>query len=232
MSNKEAKYQDVLNDDFKQEGIKVVMNQDAIDMVSDFYFSRIIEVMREKPMTIKEITKKPNQRLKKEGEKKDLKEKDIIQTFRSEKSMYRYMKDLEKAGLTTIVGNRVVFGKTAVEKLYARTAKIFYMAPRTLEWWKTEHGKIVIEKTAKLLSLFYDAKEPDIQCLTNLIYRFAEYNENRLFKIYEEKPEQLTEIIYSSRGEDIDKAMDLLDVMVAFLKAPEYEKELRKCLGL
>ena len=170
ISNNPMKYQDILDENFVQEGIKLIDNQKKIDMFNDFYYSRIIEVMRERSMTIKEITEKLNLYLKEEGRKRGLKNEKIEQKFRSEKSMYRYIKDLEKAGFVTLSGHRVVFGKTVTEKLYARTAEIFYMATRTSDWWKGEQGHIIMSHVAKLFSLIYDVKNPDVECLKKLMY--------------------------------------------------------------
>lgn len=232
MSSRKSKYKDIPFDDFKKEGILIIENQEIIDIILDFYYSKIISVMREGPMTIKEITEKLNLLLRTEGKEKRLSEKEIMDSLRSEKSMYRYMKTLEKAKIVKLSGQRVVIGQTAVEKLYSRTADIFYLAPRTSKWWKGEKGRRIMNLVTQSIKLFYGIDNPNSDCLTELMARIADTTHNALFKSYDEKKQQLIELIYSAKDDEMDKALDALDIFEAIMNVGEYEEELKKCLGL
>ena len=46
---------------------------------------------------------------------------------KSDKSIYRYLNELKEVGLVGVVGQRVTKGKTATEKIWGRSAKMFYI---------------------------------------------------------------------------------------------------------
>ncbi len=60
---------------------------------------------------------------------------------KSEKTIYRYLKELKEAGLIDEVGQRVIKGQTATEKIWGRTAKVFYI--------QQEEGEEFVEKLCK-----------------------------------------------------------------------------------
>ena len=100
---------------FQPEIVKIVCEEDKLALLKDPKYVPIIKMLRKRPMTVKEIEAEYNQGFEDESDKK------------SDKTLYRYLKELENAALVIPTGQRVVIGRTATETLYGRTAKIFYL---------------------------------------------------------------------------------------------------------
>ena len=133
-------FRDFLDAEFKPNGIKTVRDPKIIEYFEDENYSIILNVLREKPMTVKELTKRYNEYVTEKGTKQRLPQQRILENLRTDKTMYRYIKELTKAKIIAPAGQRMVIGKTATEVLYARTAKIFYVNREPIEWWVTEEG--------------------------------------------------------------------------------------------
>ncbi len=55
---------------------------------------------------------------------------------KSEKTIYRYLRELKNGGLIDEVGQRVIKGQTATEKIWGRTAKVFFIQRKEDEDFK------------------------------------------------------------------------------------------------
>ena len=105
---KEKKYKDYTT--FKPEIIKYI-NEEESELINKF--RPIIRALRNKNMTVKEIH--------------DLfRDPETGKHTLTRKTIYRYLEKLEEGGLVVISGHRETEGQRQIEKLYSRSASIFY----------------------------------------------------------------------------------------------------------
>lgn len=99
-------------DAFQPKLIKTIEDKELwANFIDNDNFAPIFAILRSGPKTIKDIARIYRTR---KGEEK------------SENTIYRYIKTLMKENFVVEAGQRVVNGRTATEKLYARTHQIFY----------------------------------------------------------------------------------------------------------
>ncbi|RMG28284.1 MAG: hypothetical protein D6732_18950 [Methanobacteriota archaeon] len=95
--------------------IEFISDPEKVDLMlrNDLY--PILALLRHGNFTVKEITELYSTYAGPRGKSK------------SEKTIYRYLRDLKNGGLIDEVGQRVIKGQTATEKIWGRTAKVFYI---------------------------------------------------------------------------------------------------------
>ena len=101
-------YRDFLDAEFVQEGIRIIRDPKIITFFEDENSSIILNLLREKPMTVKELTKRYNEFVTEKGTKQRLPQERILENLRTDKTMYRYIKDLKKAKLIAPAGQRIL----------------------------------------------------------------------------------------------------------------------------
>ncbi|MCE7742840.1 MAG: hypothetical protein GOP50_10335 [Candidatus Heimdallarchaeota archaeon] len=225
-------YRDFPDPEFKPDGIRTVRDPKVIEYFEDENFSIILNVLREKPMTVKELTKRYNEYVTERGTSKRLPQERILERLRTDKTMYRYIKELTKAKLIAPAGQRMVIGKTATEVLYSRSAKIFYVSQEALDWWLGDEGRRTVVAVGGLLGIALNKPSPPTECLTQLISRILGDNEEKMFKLFEEKQEEVTKFIYTLEGRETDRAIYIMNIILALINVEKYKKELDECLGI
>ena len=227
-----SEYRDFIDSNFKQEGFKIIKDAETTNYFTDENYNIVLTILREKPMSVKEITLKYNQIIEEKSNNFNWSKKEKENRLRTNKTLYKYIKDLLRVGLIAQAGQRVVIGRTITEALFARSALIFYSDVESIEWWRSKAGDKVIEKTAELLELYLEIPKPSFDCLQGIINKIVAYNQAEFFKVFEEKIDLAKDVVYTSEGPEIDRALPIVDILLAILKSSEYEKELRECLGL
>lgn len=223
-------FRDFLDADFKPEAIRIIREPNLIEIFEDDNFSIILNLLREKPMTVKEITKRFNEYVTERGTKQRLPQKRILENIRTDKTMYRYIKTLSKTKLIAPAGQRMVIGKTATEVLYSRTSKVFYVVKETLDWWESEAGIRTLKTVGGLLGIILDKPAPSTNCLTKLILRILGENEEEMFKTFTEKSEEFTQLVYTIEGRETDRAIFIMNILLALINFDKYKKELDECM--
>lgn len=109
----EPDFVDVIHTNSKT--IEFISDPEKVDLMlrNDLY--PILALLRHGNFTVKEITELYPTYAGPRGKKK------------SEKTIYRYLRELKNGGLIDEVGQRVIKGQTATEKIWGRTAKVFYI---------------------------------------------------------------------------------------------------------
>ena len=230
--NDDLDSRDFLNPDFEQEGFKIITDPKTIEFFKDENYSTILTVLREKPMTVKDIVKEYNKVIEEKSKKFGWSKKEKENRLRTDKTIYKYVKDLVNVNLIAQAGQRVVIGRTITEALFARTALIFYSDEDTIDWWRSKAAEKAIKKTAELLEIYLEIEKPSIKCLTEIINKIVEYNQKEFFRVFTQKIPKAKDIVYSSEGPDIDRALVIVDIILAILRSNEYQNELKECLGL
>src|SRR3989304_4479096 len=129
--------------------IKVIKEEATIDLFNDENITKVVAYLRKGPMTLNELMV----RFAEDGDPK------------SEKTIYRYLKQLKDHQLIDVVGTRTgqdEDGDMRDEKLYGRTAGIFYWHDEDIICCKEYPDKEKAETMEKVLEILLKAKYPKI----------------------------------------------------------------------
>lgn len=186
--------------------------------------SIIVKALRNKHMTVKEL-----HNLYYDIEKQK-------HTF-TIKTIYRHLEKLEEAGLVTTAGHRITKGARMFEKLYCRTAKVYFSAESDEEGvkiWDLEDGAtysvmdmLQLEKFSQkleiLMSELFDNPELDHESFDHFIQTLYKIRIKSIIDIYEKtkKSEVLSELLANSTLSEIDSLTNLVGILSAFLQNPE-----------
>ena len=223
-------YQDSINKNYIQKGIWVIEDRHLLDIIKDDVYNPIIDSLRERPMTIKELTERYNKIIKKRALKIGIPKAEFEKMKRSEKSIYRYVNDLIDVNLVTVAGRRVVIDRTASENLYGRTAKVYLMKHEGEDYWDKEEAQEFLFKIARMLSLILDKPVPTNKCLAKIL---NELDNNRLKEVFqglEEKYDEVSEILLDGTIKESNKILDIVSVLTRIWNSEEYLEQLKNCL--
>ncbi|MFW9830968.1 MAG: hypothetical protein ACFFD8_04275 [Candidatus Thorarchaeota archaeon] len=210
-------YQDVIT--FKPERIKVIYDKKINQILYDPNHSPIIRALRKGPMTVREIE---------EAYSKEAKNSDELEA-KSDKTIYRYLKVLEKANLVVPAGQRVVIGKTATETLFSRTAEVFMSGQTEAEYWSCESGKDLVEKMARMLSRMLNDRKANVDCIIKFMNEFDILGNKSIVGLVEEADEEMIDLITSIDWAYKDKILNYVSMFGVALKNPEIFKKLETC---
>jgi len=148
---------------------------------------------------------------------------------KSEKTIYRYVKDLTIANLIVAAGQRVVIGKTATETLYSRKAKIFILRQHSDDTWKCEECKTTLGKVGKMLALSMQIKQPKVENLAKLMSAIDMYHEDEQIRLFEEYDDEIKEIIQDCSFKETNHLLTTFRTIYMLLKADEFKAEMEEC---
>lgn len=197
-----------------QIGVKVIRDEAVISKLSDKNMEPIIIVLREGPLTIKELVEKYNQ---------------IAEEPKSEMTIYRYVKELDKVDIVKEVGKRIKTGQSASETLYGRTAKIFWNLKDKEDYWKSEASNQTLDTLRGLLLLYKKnttINSEDLGALLNKIYKTSS---EEMGAFFEENDDAIDKIISGFTFKEVDKVFDILGILILIMKSTNFSDELEKC---
>ena len=143
------KYRDFIT--FQPEVVKFI-SMDTYKVIEKYY--PIVKALRKRSMTVKEIH---NLYTDSESQKHTL----------TIKTIYRYLEKLEDEEIVVVSGHRETKGSRQVEKLYSRTASIFFTEKgEDYLQKKLEYGKEVSEKIHKILGEILEKSDVDLEAFT------------------------------------------------------------------
>lgn len=160
-----------------------------------------------------------------------IKEYKINKELKSEKTIYRYVKDLTEAGLIVAAGQRVITGKTATETLYMRKAKIFIIRQHSDDTWRCDDCKNTLSKVSKMLSLSMQIKEPDVECLAKLMSSVDMYHEDEQIRLFEQYDDEVKELIKDCSFTETNHILTTFKTIYMLLKVDEFKEEIKECFG-
>jgi Fe2+ or Zn2+ uptake regulation protein len=160
---------------------------------------KIVKSLRKKPMTVKELHSL-------------FYNKETRKYSRTRKTIYRYLDRLENAGIVTVVGHRITDGSRVAEKLYARTAKVFFMEniEITPELRKKEANTLM-----RFFSKIFLVEKGKEESLSVLLNKFLEIQPKYIKRLFNQTKEdhELAELIAQT---DIDTLQCLSDFTGTF----------------
>ncbi len=265
---------------YEQKAVEIVKEREKVEMFYDQGYWPILVILREGPLTVKEMTEKSNILIEKkfrpeldkkfkdfeftkenlkelfekanvfsEEEKKQfedkkslsdsdkkliierIKEYKLSKEQKSEKTIYRYVKDLTQSGLIVAAGQRVVTGKTATETLYARKARIFIIRQHSDDTWRCEECKNTLRKVSKMLSLALQIKEPSVEGLAKLMSAVDMYHEDEQIRLFEEFDDEIKEVIQDCSFKETNHLLTTFKTIYMLLKADQFKDEIKDCLN-
>ncbi len=219
-----SKYQDIIT--YKPSAIKIIRDEkveiekagktesvSVMSIILDPNHYPIIKALRKGPMTVREL---------KLQYEKTASESDEVEE-KSDKSIYRYLKVLEKADLVVPAGQRVVLGKTATETLFERTARVFLLHGEKEEK-SDDHSKRLAELLGRI-----EGKKPNLKCLTEFMKKWKRVSQKHITQLVEGADEETLELITTGKFEEIDDLLFTLGLFSWILNNPDIHTELRNC---
>jgi hypothetical protein len=180
-------------------------------------YSPILYVLRDGPLTLKELEYKYNT---------------IADEPKKKNTIYSYVQDLEKGGLVTKAGQRISPGHTFCELLYDRTATIFYPVLVTDEFFKSKEATAALEQTRNLLSLYLEQPAPNFNKLKDVVFKTYQHAQRSVGDIFSEHSEEVSEITADLTFLQLDKICGIFETLMAVLHFNDNSEELLSELKL
>ncbi len=226
-------HKDIPNKDFKQEEVRVVRDPKLVEIFYDESYAPIFWVLRDGQQTVKEIEESYNKIVLKKAKERGLSKEQIenLKLERSDKSIYRYIKELTKLGLVAPASRRIVIGKTATEILYARTAKIYYLKNLEDDNWRCDICMKHLSKASKLLSLSKGITPPKPEKLAEIMAKIEADSETELFRVFEEKEDEIQKIFKDVTFTESDRILYVFRVLYLALNSGKYKEMAEKIIS-
>lgn len=210
-------FQDIV--DYKPIMLKVIDDEKTLKILNNSNYGVIISILRKKPMTVQEIKKSYD---------REAKMCDTINQ-KSAKTIYRYLKVLEEAGMVVVAGQRVIIGKTASEKLYMRTAKIFEPRHKQIDWLG-EDGKKWAQRFGTLVSrMLKTNQEPSVERLQEFFEKWRKAKSIALDKMASTAPDDAMEIIASGDLRELSQIIGRVYIFGPLMNQPDLLEQMRHC---
>jgi len=217
MSNdKENIVQDTIA--YQQKAFLVVNTPEAVKYLRDRKLRfRILTLLTDNPMTLKELK---------------------TELQKSDKTVYRYLNELESAGLIVQAGRRVYKDKNnkfSGQTLYTRSAKVFYdgLIMDEIDKWvkdkKTEkHQNQIMDQVANLVGQLFEDRKGDNECLWELHKRIVKKRTMLLEKFLDNLSEENMSIVTSLNYREVQYIIDTAGLF-SILSEAGWDKEVAEC---
>jgi hypothetical protein len=210
-------HQDVIT--FNPERIKIVHDKEINEILHDPNHSPIIRALRKGAMTVRELE---------DAYAREATSNPEIEA-KSDKTIYRYLKVLEKADIVVPAGQRVVIGKTATETLFSRTAEIFITGQSEQEYWNCETGKDLAGNMAQMLSKLLANKKADQNCIVKFMNEFDAQTNKAIIDLVEQADDDMVDLITGIDWAYKSKILTYVGFFTVVLNNPELFEKLRAC---
>ena len=221
-------HKDIMDEEFEQKDVWVVEDRELVKIFHDPAYIPVISALREGPMTVKQIAEEYNNIVKKRAIKMDIPKDAFEKMKRSEKTIYRYIKELSELGIVANSGQRLVLGKTATENLFSRVAKVFLMCTKENDWWEEDEGEIIIQRAARIIQAVEGIQEIDLNCFSKRMKELLDFGENYLFEALDEKHDEVSKILTEGGLHESKKLLSIISI-ASMLYSEESKKTLMKC---
>lgn len=155
---------------------------------------------------------------------------------KSDKTIYRYLKKLEDAGLVIQAGKRVFPAdkkKVKTQTLYMRTAKIFFpvMKPEDKEKCSDEEQQQkekMTEAIGLMMSKQINAKLKSVECLENFLTKLYSAQSTFPRTIIQNTNDEISDLITDLDWKYIESMVETVN-LIALLYNSELQNELNSC---
>ena len=150
------------------------------------------------------------------------------------KTIYRYMDILEQLGLVKLAGHRKTKGKRSLEKLYCRTAKVFFNDDDAHKetWLSTEAGQRFIGMLTSLIWQLH-GKEGDTEALKDAVIAYFKASQVQINKVIDKTmtDDKFADTMDKYTLYEIKGALTFVSHIQAMLDSQEALDEMKKLLG-
>lgn len=223
----------IKNDNFKQDLIVPVPEEEWKKYFDKPVYHAILAMLRERPMTVQEIhskhfeylesTYKKMVEMAEEYGKEAPTEKP---TEISESSIYRHIKELQKAGFIAEAG-RVFYPETKTSQiLYARKGKVFIHYRHDEDMFESADGANLVNALAEYLKLYLNKSNCDLNNLKIQLTNLLKAQNKALLTVYSEITHD--SIIVSTlqlKGNELDVVLATVTFFEFFNHAHMYKNE-------
>lgn len=209
-----GKTQDVLH--YTPIPMKILSAPRIIGLLEDPDYYIIVEILRKRPMTIREIEDAYN---------KSAADHETVEP-KSYNTIYRYLKALEKADLVIPAGKRIEFGKTASETLFSRTAKFFHYGC-ALE--KSDEALDFTNRILEGLMFVYGGTKEREDCLREVVVEFTETMKNEIALLAQKEDKGELDTLMSGEWGTIIHAVNYIGFFGIMMNHPKLLKKLQGC---
>ncbi|MFW9852729.1 MAG: hypothetical protein ACFFDS_07300, partial [Candidatus Thorarchaeota archaeon] len=135
-------------------------------------------------------------------------------------SLYRYVQDLVKAGFVSCIGKRI--DKPMIEKLFARTAKLFLndkYYEKLISSSKPSIGSI-----ARLIELIYEIPKPDDEVVREYSSQMKVSFQQITKKLFKEKSEEYVKIVEKLSLQEINSVLQTISILDLIVNRAQYKR--------
>jgi DNA-binding transcriptional ArsR family regulator len=194
----------------------MLMPMEKMKVIREYFWT--LRVLRGKAKTAKEI----HREVGKLGQKFTI------------KTIYRHLRKLEENGFVTVAGHRHKKGKRIPEKLYHRTARIFFLDPKEeIEGTVAEEeAQRITESVAHLLYGLYQIESGDRSALNEVVWQFFDTQRRIRGEMLEKATsnEELADFFARTEMDKLNYYSDIATSIAAFLRRPELLEKLQDLL--
>ncbi len=200
---------------YKPEFMKFIWDDNTMKILKDQNHYPILKILRNEPLTVKELVIAYAEDTGKE---------------KSNKTIYRYLKTFEEAGLIIPAGQLVVTGKTATETIYGRSARAFFLAGNKFIGNKESGISAPVSLAlGKLLSPLFENKSANVEKLMTLMNDYSKQSIMELENLANLVGDDMMELIADYDLKEISTILEFT-LMFSYFKAnPETIKRLADC---
>ncbi|UCE11250.1 MAG: helix-turn-helix transcriptional regulator [Candidatus Thorarchaeota archaeon] len=150
------------------------------------------------------------------------------------KTVYRHLNALEKADLVRVAGHRKYEGSRQTEKLYCRSARIYFQQdPKGPKWWETIDGQRQLDQLGKLAVKFFDIPSERSKQIKKLVQQYYDNWGQVVRELFEKiaEEETLADIFGDADIGEIKEQSRIVGMLGAISQSPELFKNMRKVIS-
>lgn len=214
--NEPGEYEDVIN--FVPAPLLNIERWEVFEIHANRDYYPIMNILLQGPKTVRELTAAYAKWCKERGSPKP----------KSDKTIYRYLKNLGKHGLVVPAGKRVAFGKTATETLYARSADFIRYQDFPPHLWESRTADRFVEGAATGLEWVFGEFKINRERFKNFLIEFEDTIESYIHDfIIGATKEEHESVRAVEEHYFIDTALKYMGIFSIILKHPEIVEKLR-----
>jgi predicted GNAT family acetyltransferase len=150
------------------------------------------------------------------------------------KTIYRYMDILEQIGLVKLAGHRKTKGKRTLQKLYCRTAKVFFNDDdaHKEEWLQTDKGRRFIDMLTTLIGQLH-GREGETEALRETVLAYFRSSQIHINEIIDKTmtDDRFSDTMDKYDLNEIKAALTFVSHIQVMLDSQETIDEMNKLLG-
>ncbi len=200
---------------------KLFCNLSDIDPKARYFekpsYPPLFHVLRDGSFTIKELTERYNQ---------------VASIPRKASTITRYVKTLKDANLVIEVGQRVIHGKKATQKLYGPIARLISFHGKYEPDWESEIRLFLLDSLIKIITYLYPNYSPiNRNCYREFRITATSYEEEGNKRISLPENRKILEVLHDYEWNDYYILYTSLWDYYYFLNIPNLFERLMKCFS-